>query len=208
MKQNPLYGIKNIIFDLGGVIIDIDHHRTADKFKDFGFPDFIEHFSHSKQHEMFNLHEKGLITDAEFRKLVCSELKISVSEDVFDDAWNAILIGIPAERIELILELKKKYRIFMLSNTNSIHMIWMNNYLKDEFKFNSYKDIFEKAYFSFELGMRKPDADIFDFVLKDSGLNPSETLFIEDTLKNIEAAEMVGIKTLLISIDKSIIDYL
>lgn len=208
MKNNPLDGIKNIIFDLGGVIIDIDHHLSADEFKKLGVPDFIEHFSHTKQHEMFDLHEKGLITDFEFRNLVCRELKISVSNELFDYAWNAILIGIPKERIELILELKKKYRIFMLSNTNSIHMIWMNNYLRDKFKFNSYKEIFEKAYFSFELGMRKPDAEIFDFVLKDSGLNPSETLFIEDTLKNIDAAEKVGIKTLLVSKENSMIDYL
>jgi len=208
MKKNQLDGIENIIFDLGGVIIDIDHYRTAEEFKKLGVPDFIDHFSHTKQHEMFDLHEKGLISDEEFRSRVCRELKISVSTEQFDYAWNAILIGIPKERIELLLNLRNKYRIFMLSNTNSIHMIWMDYYLKNNYAINSYKEIFEKAHFSFEVGMRKPDLEIFDYVLKDSDLNPSKTLFVEDTLKNIEAAEKVGIRTLLISKENSLTNYL
>lgn len=186
-------GIKNIVFDLGGVIINIDHYQTANAFRKLGVYDFIDRFSHSKQHEIFDQHEKGLISDSEFRVMVMNELNISVSEDVFDQAWNAILLDIPKERIELLIELKRRHRIFMLSNTNSIHMKRMNEYIKKQYGIPSYKSIFEKAYYSFELGMRKPDKEIFEFVINDTGILPEETLFVDDSEPNIKTAVSLGI---------------
>ena len=132
-------------------------------------------------------------------------MHINASDEQFDIAWNAILLDIPKERIELLLNLGKEYRIFMLSNTNSIHMIRMNQYLRNVFGINTYKDIFEKAYYSFEMGMRKPEREIFEFVLKDSGLNPSETLFIEDTQNNIDTARQLGIQTYFINKSQDVV---
>ena len=189
--QNLTDDIKNIIFDLGGVIINIDHHQTAHAFEKLGVPDFINYFSHSSQNDIFDLHEKGKISDSEFRKMVMQETNLTISEDLFDEAWNAILLDIPNDRIDLLNELRSKYRIFMLSNTNSIHMKKMDEYMNSEFGIPGYKHLFEKAYYSFEMGVRKPDRDIFEMVLQDAHLIPEETLFIDDSEPNILAARQL-----------------
>lgn len=195
-STNITDGIKNIIFDLGGVIINIDHHRTADAFHQLGAPNFIDYFSHSSQNEIFDLHEKGKISDSEFRNRVMKEINLTISDELFDEAWNAILLDIPKERIDLLIDLKSKFRIFMLSNTNSIHMQKMDQYMDSAFGIPSYKHLFEKAYYSFEMGVRKPNKDIFEMVLRDSGLLPEETLFIDDSEPNIFTAQQMGIRTL------------
>lgn len=193
--------IKNIIFDLGNVIINIDPERTADEMKKLGFKDFEKSYSLLSQTNLFDSLEKGLISPAQFQKEINSQLKTEKSSEQIDMAWGAMLLDFPAERIELLKSLKKNYRLFLLSNTNAIHFNQYNDDLKKQFGFGL-NDLFEKAYYSFELGMRKPDAEIFEYVLTDANLKPSETLFIDDLDKNIDVAGKMGIQTIWIDVSK------
>jgi len=191
--------IKNIIFDLGGVIINLDTQRTAEEMKKLGFLDFEKSYSLLNQKEIFDLLEKGLITPDQFRAEIRRQLNTSISDEQIDSAWSAMLLDFPQERIDLIKRVNQKYRTFLLSNTNKIHF---DKYISDfnttyGFHFNS---LFEKAYYSFELAMRKPDADIYKHVIKHSGLIPEETLFIDDSEANIRTAKLLGIQTLWVDI--------
>ncbi|MFP4024995.1 MAG: HAD family hydrolase [Thiohalospira sp.] len=193
--------IKNIIFDLGNVIININGDKTVDAMKKLGFKDFQESYTLLRQSDLFNWLEKGLITPEKFH----SELKIHfnnhISSVMIDEAWNAMLLDFPKKRIELIQKLKSKYRLFLLSNTNVIHYQKYNNDLINQYGFEL-SSLFEKAYYSFDLGMRKPDMEIFEYVIKDSNLKPLETLFVDDSAENIETANLLGLKTLWLDVDK------
>ena len=193
--------IKNIIFDLGNVIINIDPEQTAIEMKKLGFNDFEKSYSLLSQTNLFDFLEKGLIKPEQFHKEINSQLRTEVNSEEIDKAWGAMLLDFPKERIELIQNLKKKYRLFLLSNTNEIHYNQYNNDLINQFGFGL-NSLFEKAYYSFELGMRKPDANIFEYALKDADLNPSETLFIDDLEKNIDVADKMGINTIWLDISK------
>lgn len=193
--------IKNIIFDLGVVIINIDTDLTVKAMKNLGFHNFQESYTLFRQTDLFNKLEKGLITDQDFRNELRNHISTEVKDDDFDKAWSAMLLDFPKERIKLIKKLSKKYNLYLLSNTNAIHY---NQYIKDfkneyGFEFNS---LFIKAYYSFQLGMRKPDVDIFEFALSDSNLTPEETLFIDDLKGNIESAQKTGLQTLWFDVTK------
>jgi glucose-1-phosphatase len=193
--------IKNIIFDLGVVIINIDSDLTVRAMKNLGFNDFQESYNLFRQTDLFNKLEKGLISDSDFRNELRKHTKNHVADKDFDKAWSAMLLDFPKERIDLIKKLSTKYNVYLLSNTNAIHY---NQYIKDfknqyGFEFNS---LFKKAYYSFQLGMRKPDAEIFEFVLQDSNLNPFESVFIDDLEINIDVAGRMGINTMWINKEK------
>lgn len=194
-------GIKNIIFDLGNVIINIDGDRTVNAMKELGFKDFQESYTLLRQSDLFNWLEKGLISPEKFHTDLKTHFNNDVSSAMIDDAWNAMLLDFPKKRIELIQELKSKYRLFLLSNTNIIHYRKYNNDLINRFGFGL-SSLFEKAYYSFDLGMRKPDMEIFEYVIKDSNLKPIETLFIDDSAENIDTANQLGLKTLWIDVAK------
>lgn len=200
-KNLTMEEIKNIIFDLGNVIININGDKTVDAMKKLGFKDFQESYTLLRQSDLFNWLEKGLITPEKFH----SELKIHfnnhISSVMIDEAWNAMLLDFPKKRIELIQKLKSKYRLFLLSNTNVIHYQKYNNDLINQYGFEL-SSLFEKAYYSFDLGMRKPDMEIFEYVIKDSNLKPLETLFVDDSAENIETANLLGLKTLWLDVDK------
>ncbi len=193
--------IKNIIFDLGVVIININTDLTVKAMKSIGFNNFQESYTLFRQTDLFNKLEKGLIIDEDFRNELRKHTINEVKDVDFDKAWNAMLLDFPKERIDLIKKLGKKYNVYLLSNTNAIHY---NQYIKDfknkyGFEFNS---LFIKTYYSFQLGMRKPDVDIFEFAVSDSNLNPEETLFIDDLKVNIESAKKTGLQTLWLDISK------
>lgn len=194
--------IKNIIFDLGNVIINIDTQRTANEMQKLGFKDFEKTYSLLSQTNLFNNLEKGLITPEKFHEEINSKLITKVSSEKINKAWGAMLLDFPKERIELLQKLNKKYRLFLLSNTNEIHYNQYNNDLVKQFGFGL-SSLFEKAYYSFELGMRKPDTEFFEYVLNDSNLNPFETLFIDDLDKNIETASRLGLNVIWIDSEKN-----
>jgi putative hydrolase of the HAD superfamily len=146
--------------------------------------------------EFFNAYEKGTISDTEFRNHMRSFLNCHTTDDNIDRAWNALLLDITKERLDLLLKLKSKYKTFLLSNTNNIHLQAVNEIV---FKTSGEKTLdpfFHLAYFSHLMKMRKPDQEIFTSVLKENNLNGSETLFMDDIFENIQGAKSVGIQTI------------
>ena len=189
-----LQGVKNILFDLGGVLFHIDYQRTIDAFKKLGITDFEKHFTQHQQNDLFDAFETGKISSAVFVKTLQESLP-GCSEQEIIDAWNAMLIGLPQEYLKFLEDLGKNYRLFLLSNANEIHIQFVNENLQKNLNIPSINQFFEKAYYSQEIGMRKPYKSTFDWVLQDAGILAEETLFIEDTAQHIEGAKEAGLKT-------------
>jgi len=187
--------VTNIIFDWGGVISNIDYNATIDAFNKIGHKSFEKYFTHHHQDDFFKKFETGKISPEELYTSIRSETGNNLSKEIIDKAWCAMLLDTPFERIRILNKLKKKYSIFLLSNTNSIHTNYYNNYLKETYNID-FPSLFNKVYYSHTSGMRKPDIEIFEFVLKDSQLDPSSTLFIDDTEVNVDAADKAGILSL------------
>lgn len=186
-----------LIFDLGGVIINLEIERTIRALSELsGIPSkqIVELYWH---HPQFHAYEKGQIDDDKFRNFVRDLLKIKASDKQIDAAWNAMILDIPKERLHLLQRLGERYPLFLLSNTNNIHL----NYVKQVYKpldTEMLDDHFQKAYYSHHVGMRKPDADIYEMVLEENRLDPSRTLFLDDNKHNIAGASAVGLKTFLV----------
>ena len=187
--------IKNIIFDLGGVIINLSTQTTVNQFAKLGGITEEEVNLRMMQSKEFHDYEKGLIPDSRFRALVKDMLGVSASDAEIDQCWNAMLLDIPIERIQLLERLKTKYRIFLLSNTNEIHLKCFNDIVSRLTGKASLDHYFEQAYYSHRMKMRKPDREIYDFVLAENKLNPTHTIFLDDNLANLTGAEQCGIKT-------------
>ncbi|MCX6271026.1 MAG: HAD family phosphatase [Bacteroidetes bacterium] len=187
-------GIQNIIFDYGGVILNIDFQRTALAFHELGITRFDLLYSKASQVHLFDDLEKGLTGPAEFHSRVREISGLELSDEKIDQAWNAIILDMPESRIRLLEQLKTRYRIFLLSNTNEIHYRLYTKQLQNRFGYSGFSDLFEKAYLSFQVKMKKPDREIFDFVLSDSKLDAEKTLFIDDSIQHINGAEQVGLQ--------------
>ncbi|NTV84766.1 MAG: HAD family phosphatase [Bacteroidales bacterium] len=140
--------------------------------------------------------EKGDLRPDEFRMMLRTEIKVPVTDEKLDQAWNLILGEIPAHRVRFLEGLKTNYRTFLLSNTNKIHYDHYQEQFRKTYGYPSLDSLFEKAYYSFQLKLYKPDPAIFEFVLNDKGLNPEETLFIDDFQVNIEAAKKLGLQVI------------
>ncbi len=192
--------IKNIIFDYGNVIFSIDFTLTQQAFADLGISNAAEFFGHRKQDNIFNAFEKGEITAEEFRAKIREKASNpSLTNDQINNAWNKMLLGIAKGNNDLLVKLKGKYRTFLLSNINAIHYDYIIDYLKREFGFEGNNHLFEKVYYSHLIGKRKPDAEIFEYILEDSNLKPGETLFIDDSPQHLETASKLGIQTFLMT---------
>jgi glucose-1-phosphatase len=193
---------KNIIFDLGGVVLNIDYMLAVKAFNELGLLGFESFFSQAQQKQLFDLYEKGQISSADFRNELKKYCKTGVDDTTIDAAWNAMLLDLPKERLELLQRYKNTHRTFLLSNTNAIHIDTFNIYLQKNFNIPDLAGHFEKLYLSYKVGMRKPDAEIFEFVLSENNLNPSETLFIDDSIQHIESANKLGIQTYWLDVKK------
>jgi glucose-1-phosphatase len=193
---------KNIIFDLGGVIINIDYSLTSQAFAKLGLPNFDSLFSQAKQNPLFDLYEKGLVPSSEFRNELKKYVGPSTDDATIDKAWNAMLLDVPAERLQLLKNAKATHRTFLLSNTNDIHIETFNGYLQKTFGIPDLSGHFDKLYLSYKVGMRKPDKEIFDLVLSENNLQPHETLFIDDSVQHVEAAKKLGIQAYLLDVKK------
>lgn len=187
--------IKNIIFDLGGVILDIDENIVYKELEKMGVN--IAELAHSKDFiDIMSKFDTGIYTAPTFRR----KMKALVGQDKmtdqrFDAIWNAMLLDIPRERIEAIEQVKKHYKIFLMSNTNEIHYDLYVRDLQLRFGYNEFDALFNKSYFSFDIHLEKPDPRFFELILDHEGLVPEETLFIDDTETNIKAAQGLGIRT-------------
>jgi len=187
-------GIKNIVFDFGGVLIDLDRNACINAFIQLGLKNVEEYLSDYKQNGIFKKLETGEISSEQFRDEVRNITGKPLSDEEIDNAWLIFLLDVPDEKLEMLLNLRKKYRVFMLSNTNAIHI---DNTLSKAFDRNGhvFDDYFEKAYFSYKTGYAKPDKEIFEFMLNDAGIKAEETLFIDDSEANITVAKELGFKT-------------
>ena len=186
---------KNIIFDLGGVLLDIDFQKSIDAFKKLGIENFEDMFSQFKADAIFEKLETGSIAEADFYSAIKKRTVANISNAEIDTAWNALILSFRTVSLLYLEELSKKYKLYLLSNTNSIHL----QYFKQLFTEQTGKPLldayFTKAWYSNEIGLRKPGAEIFEFVLQDENLTAAETMFIDDTLSNIETPQKMGFKT-------------
>jgi FMN phosphatase YigB (HAD superfamily) len=195
-----MQNIKNIIFDYGNVIFTLDFNRSKQTWDDLGIENADTFYSHKMQDRIFTDFENGDVSADEFREYIRKALnKPELTDAQIDHAWNSLLVGIPEGNHELLLSLKPKYRTFLLSNINPIHYDYIMNYLKRDFGFEGNDHLFEKVYYSHLVGKRKPNAEIFEQVLNENNLDPAETLFIDDSAPNIEAAKTLGIQTYLMT---------
>lgn len=188
-----MQNVKNIIFDLGGVILNIDAQLTFDAFKKLGMNGSFQDEKDAMKY-FFDL-EKGHFTPAAFRNFIRQLIGEDVADQDIDAAWTAMLLDIPADRVRYIEALRKNYRVFLLSNTNEIHRLKFHRTFEESFGYSFYQ-LFERNHYSHEMGLRKPDPEIYRIVLKDNNLVASETLFIDDIAENVVAAESVGMKGL------------
>jgi putative hydrolase of the HAD superfamily len=202
--------IRNLIFDLGGVILNIDPQLTVDQLRVLGWKDFYQQDNQSLNRELFYQLERGNSTPEAFRESVRRMVMDEISDSAIDNAWSAMILDIPAERIRYLEELKKSYRIFLLSNTNEIHRIKFHRNFEADFGYSFY-DLFEQNFYSHEMGMRKPDPQIYKQALIEAGIVAEETLFIDDMEINTEAAKNIGMIVLHIkqgSLLETLPDYL
>lgn len=187
--------IKNIIFDLGGVLLNIDFEKTQNAFADLGVTNFIDLYTQFHSTPLFVDYETGKINDEKFIEGIRSNAGIPLSDEEVTTAWNALLLDFPIERLKLLEKLKTKYRLFLLSNTNALHHVVFQKTV-GELSGKPFDDYFEKAYYSHSMGMRKPGVEIYEWVLKQNNLVAQETLFIDDTLVNVEGAKKAGLQAI------------
>jgi glucose-1-phosphatase len=186
--------VRNLIFDLGGVIVNIDYQLTIHEFEKLGFENFDEIFGQLHQSHVFDKYDKGLISPSEFRQELRNASHLDISDDAFDKAWNAMILDLPEKRIQLLRNLRKDYTTFLLSNTNEIHLDYFFDFARRTLNITEFSSLFHKAYYSCRMGMRKPDPGIYQRVLNENRLVASETLFIDDTQANLDAAQKIGLQ--------------
>lgn len=197
-KEIPL-NINTFIFDLGGVIIDLDEQATIQSFSKLSkIPeqDILDIVSNS---HLFQDYEKGLVSDDVFRKGVNKAFGTTLSDAQIDTCWNAMLKSITIDRLNLLLSLKEKYKVIVLSNTNSIHIKAFNKILEKVSGKDSLTFFAHHVFFSHKLNMRKPDEEIYREILRLSASNPTESLFMDDKLENLRGAHKTGIQTMQIN---------
>ncbi|MBD99468.1 MAG: haloacid dehalogenase [Verrucomicrobia bacterium] len=207
MKSSILKDIKNIIFDLGNVIINLDIEASNKAFTQLLGPQKQKFFDQLQSIGVFQDFEKGTIDENEFVQFIQNLNKKAISSASIVQAWNSMLLNIPENRFGLLKEIKRSYRTFCLSNTNQLHADFIHEDLKKNKGLNRLDSLFEKVYLSHEIGMRKPDLEIFQFVLNQHDLKPAETLFIDDTEGHLKGAAKLGIKTLHIKGNDKIENY-
>lgn len=193
--------IPNIIFDFGGVLLNIDTDQAVKSFKEIGLTDTSVVKKEYQTNGLFDRLEKGLISADQFRTEIRSHIEVEVSDEQIDLAWNSMLLDLPYERLELLNKLKDKHRLFLLSNTNIIHWEAYMGMIQNVHGV-CLSDYFEKDYYSHNMGLRKPDSKIYTTLLEKEGLLASETLFIDDMWTNIEAAQVLGLKTHYLDLEK------
>lgn len=188
-------GVKNIIFDLGGVLLDIDYQKTANAFKMLGVQQFDELYSQANANHLFEALETGQISEEVFYESIHQYCSPQTTMQQMETAWNAILLDFRMESLTLLETLKEKYNLFLFSNTNSIHLTAFNHKLRDATGKSSLDGYFIKSYYSHLIRMRKPYSAAYEWILNDGNMLAGETLFIDDSIKNIKGAEEVGIRT-------------
>ncbi len=183
--------IPNIIFDLGGVLLNIKPENSVNQFKTIGLTDTNRIQHEYRENGLFDRLEKGEIAPKVFREEIRQYIDKEVSDEQIDQAWNAMLLDFPKERLLLLQKLSKTHRIYLLSNTNIIHWEFYTNQFKTVYGIDL-SDCFVKAYYSHNMGLRKPDSAIYSELIRAENLKAEDCLFIDDMLANAESARSIG----------------
>ncbi len=186
--------IKNLMFDLGGVLLNIDYNKTANAFKALGVKHFDELYSQFGANHLFESLETGIISEEDFYTTMQQYCEAGTSVQQIQTAWNEMLLDFRIDSLQYLDGLKEKYDVYLLSNTNSIHHAAFIKLLQQETKQQSLDYYFIKAYYSHEIFQRKPYPITYKFVLEDAKINAEETLFIDDSINNIEGAKEAGLQ--------------
>jgi HAD superfamily hydrolase (TIGR01509 family) len=187
--------IKNILFDLGGVILDINVQATLKKFYALGFPAQLMQYPHSMNTDLFFKYETGKMKVEQFRDEIRKVSGVDVSDEVFNEAWNSMLVRIPVERTKLLKALAKRYALYMLSNTSDLHAPVFEK-MFEEAAGMKMQNLFTKIYYSHQIGYLKPDPGAWEYVINDAGIKPEETLFLDDNIQNIKASQELGFQAI------------
>jgi putative hydrolase of the HAD superfamily len=203
-----MHNIQNIIFDLGGVIIPLDQAATIESFNQLSYMPFADLYKSANDTELFKDFDKGHIDEVFFFSEIRKYLRFEGSDEDLVHAWNAMLLDVPDKRLDVLIDMKQNYKTFLLSNTCETHIKAFEHDLYIEHGVRNFNDYFDKVYYSCRLGMRKPDPEIFEFVLKENELLPEETVFIDDSVEHVKAAGKLGINSYLLPPNTEIGDFL
>ncbi len=195
MPSQFLSGVKNIIIDMGGVILDIDYTLTAKAFEKMGVPDFEKLFTQANQSVFIEEFERGNLSPEEFRKQVCKLTSKSFEENEIDKAWNALILEPKISRIASLRALSACCDLYLLSNNNAIHYNQCIATINTMLNFEEFSSLFKKSYYSHLIKQRKPDAASFEYVLQENNLNKEETVFWDDSVQHLAAAAALGLRT-------------
>ena len=191
--------INNVLFDLGGVVIDIDYDAMCGEFEKIGYKNMIEDYNHNFQSDFFKQFEVGTINEHEFIKILSEKCNANIGENRIKQAWNSLITGANMNIIMKLAQVSKEYKCFLISNINPIHerkvIAEVEKYM-DWIQFVSY---FQNIFFSYKIGFRKPDKEIFEMIVKCQRLNVKETIYFDDSEMNTEVAKDMGFKTVLVT---------
>lgn len=186
--------IRNVIFDFGGVLFEIDYDLPAQAFEQLGFPGFRDLYTQAAQNPIFDLLETGKVSNEEFMAFLQAFVPNATREQV-THAWNVILRHIMPEEVAVVKHVKDAgFRTFLLSNTNAIHVEAFEQMIADRMDVNAFKAAFEVIYYSNALGLKKPHPETFLHVCALNNLKPEETLFIDDSLQHVQGAVEAGLQ--------------
>ena len=195
--------IKSIIFDLGAVLLNISYQKTIEEFDKLGIKNSSTFYSKKLQTNIFNLLETGKILESDFIKEIQKQCTEATNTQILY-AWNAMLLDLPLHRVELLKQLKKDFNLYLLSNTNSIHITEFENKIGSK-QYKEFYQLFDKVYYSHKIGHRKPNAEAFQLIIEENNLIAEEILFIDDSPQHIEGAKKLGIKTYHLLDDEDVI---
>ena len=187
--------VKAILFDLGGVLINLDYQKTVQSFKTLGIGNFNELFSQAQQSHLFDDYETGKISSFHFINRVLDLMPQGSNPNQVVHAWNDMILDFPLHRLEMLERLSANYPIFLLSNTNDLHMEKVRRELKKSSD-KSLEEYFSKVFLSQQIGLRKPTKEVFNFVAQEMGYSSENILFIDDSFQHIESAKSLGFQTI------------
>ncbi len=195
--------VKNIIFDLGGVIINLNYQLTRKAFENLGVANFNDLYNQHHANPLFEQLEVGAIEPEAFYEALREAAGLALTNSQIETAWNAMLLDFPIERLLWLDQIKTKYNIYLFSNTNAVHYKAFTTIYTQTAPLvglnPNFNHFFKTAYYSHTLKQRKPAVAAFEAVLQDAKLDPAQTLFIDDTISNIEGAQKAGLQTLFLS---------
>ncbi|MBS2209849.1 HAD family phosphatase [Carboxylicivirga mesophila] len=203
MKTIDFSAVDAYLFDLGGVIVDISPQAAIDAFAALGFNSMQEHINQSHHEGLFKQYELGAITDGEFIAAIQRELPNGVEPSQIIAAWNAMLVSLPDERVTLLNKLRNEKPVYLLSNTNAIHRETFIGMAND---YGNLENLFTDVFYSYRMQLSKPDVRSFKYVIKKTSIDPRRTLFLDDSLANLEAAASLGFQTELVTPERGVLE--